>query len=640
MASIYDVGTLSSTNKYVGFKVGTSTNLQKFKPFGSTNAIPGCFYLTSDTHQLYVGNDNNTLSPVNQGIITVDSINDLPKNQSNQAAYTGHFYYCATPGVLAVYNGEQWVQVNPDTNYYETEEGFHTATDGDSGLISVSHTTKNNNDDSFTSSVNFAGTGGVQVSVSDGSPATMSNVTVTGGVQQNAPTVVIHATEYELKSGGTKQQNATSYDSVSIDYHEKDEATPLSSVVLEAGNNIILNKSADNSGTINISAHDTTVTSMTAQNAQTGTGFEFQITDSNNDKTPKVKIDPVIKYGTNTDATGDNRPTANFENGIASLDIYSKTEIENKLKDLNAMTYKGTIGSTNSTMGQGFNTTTKLPKNATSVEIGDVFLVDQTIEVSNSFNGQAIPKQSLIIARGTEDPTTGHITAATLTYDIVAPTADTDSHYYIQGSKIGAGTAQSPETGVKLTVKSDTGATNGFIQINEGSGIEVSSTSANNKAYTDADNYGDGAFTNSETTISIAHATYNTTAKTGTAVSQSPLDDSTHVATTTFPVVSGIKVTNGHITEYTTTNYTVRNTESYISSYASQASTDTITSGTKSVVGLKSQIKENFGDGTNIKTLNKTSVISSESLTLSKDSATVEGSTAFGVKVDLMWGSF
>ena len=52
----------------VGFKVGTEASL---KSLAADKIQAGVFYLTSDTHRLYIGNKDQTLSPVNQGIITV-----------------------------------------------------------------------------------------------------------------------------------------------------------------------------------------------------------------------------------------------------------------------------------------------------------------------------------------------------------------------------------------------------------------------------------------------------------------------------------------------------------------------------------------------------------------------------------------
>jgi hypothetical protein len=60
----------------IGFKLGTQSALNTLLNSG-TGALHGTFYLTQDTHRLYIGNHDGTLSPVNQGIITVNSLSAL-----------------------------------------------------------------------------------------------------------------------------------------------------------------------------------------------------------------------------------------------------------------------------------------------------------------------------------------------------------------------------------------------------------------------------------------------------------------------------------------------------------------------------------------------------------------------------------
>ena len=61
----------------VMFKRGAQSDLAKYLSTGSSQAIDGAFYLTSDTNRLYVGKDlgsgNIKAVPVNQGVITVES---------------------------------------------------------------------------------------------------------------------------------------------------------------------------------------------------------------------------------------------------------------------------------------------------------------------------------------------------------------------------------------------------------------------------------------------------------------------------------------------------------------------------------------------------------------------------------------
>jgi hypothetical protein len=92
-----------AVNSNVGFKLGTQTAVDNIIKNKSSVAV-GSFYLTSDTHRLYIG-ETDGLHPVNEGVITVDSINDLPDVSSNKDAYAGRFYYIKNDNILCVFNG-------------------------------------------------------------------------------------------------------------------------------------------------------------------------------------------------------------------------------------------------------------------------------------------------------------------------------------------------------------------------------------------------------------------------------------------------------------------------------------------------------------------------------------------------------
>lgn len=99
----------------------------------SGNAKEGAFYLTTDTHRLYIGrevDDNGTIKTVpvaiNEGIQVVDR---LQYNESYPAQtylptnpQIGEFYYVKNDNILAICNGKneeglaKWTQLNPDTN--------------------------------------------------------------------------------------------------------------------------------------------------------------------------------------------------------------------------------------------------------------------------------------------------------------------------------------------------------------------------------------------------------------------------------------------------------------------------------------------------------------------------------------------
>lgn len=124
MANRYEFSHSRNLNgAHLGFSSGLQSDLNYMISAGT--ASEGTFYLTTDTHRLYIGRTVTADSqvtdgtfttktipiPVNEGIQTVSGVSDLPSN-----ANAGEFYYIDGSNILAVYNGTQWVQINPNTN--------------------------------------------------------------------------------------------------------------------------------------------------------------------------------------------------------------------------------------------------------------------------------------------------------------------------------------------------------------------------------------------------------------------------------------------------------------------------------------------------------------------------------------------
>ena len=98
----------------VGFLRGSQANLNTLMT-GKTGIKEGSFYLTNDTNRLYFGKSATELVALNEGVITVAAIADLPSG-ADLSNEIGHFYYATAENILCVYNGSQWVQINPDTD--------------------------------------------------------------------------------------------------------------------------------------------------------------------------------------------------------------------------------------------------------------------------------------------------------------------------------------------------------------------------------------------------------------------------------------------------------------------------------------------------------------------------------------------
>lgn len=178
-----------------------------------------------------------------------------------------------------------------------------------------------------------------------------------------------------------------------------------------------------------------------------------------------------------------------------TLDVYTKGQVDQKIKDLNAVVYRGTVGGVDSTL-------VDLP--TSGVQIGDTYMV----AASGTYGTHDCQAGDLLIAIGTE--TNGVITSG-LSWTYVPSGNDIDSQYRLDVSNN------------KITLHNTTSNDDaGNAIIAAGKDLSVST---------------------SDKTISIAHNTF-TTAK-GTDTTAAPK------AGQTVTVLDSITTSNGHVTGYT-----------------------------------------------------------------------------------------
>ena len=96
----------------VKFLLGSQNNLNTLLT-NKSGISAGAFYVTNDTNRLYFGKSATEIVALNAGVINVASISALPAKAEVEI---GHFYYAEAENVLCVYNGQDWVQINPDTD--------------------------------------------------------------------------------------------------------------------------------------------------------------------------------------------------------------------------------------------------------------------------------------------------------------------------------------------------------------------------------------------------------------------------------------------------------------------------------------------------------------------------------------------
>lgn len=368
--------TINSQNATVGFKLGLEKNLTSSSFTGQN----GVFYLTSDTHRLYIGNSDGTISPVNQGVITVPSLPDY----SN--AIPGQFYYIngANENILAVYNGVDWFQVNPDTQVDTVET---TVTDGANSSATIQ------------TIVNQVGGSHTKATV------TSNEVTFVGAndILVTAENNVITFTDadYSFSASNTKNdKNEDVASSVDFNLDRKpagsDKKDVESKVTFVGTNGVAVTQ--NNKGTITIDA--TEAMNQAASDSITGAafdvlaqGFGMTLTKGIGFISSDPNLDPIVSVGA---ANKDASTTVHFNNGTAALPVYTIAEVDTKigdaLKGLNALTYKGLV--------DGYD---KLPTIAGGVAVGDVYM-------SNGSDGD-YDSGTLFIATGKEDLVTGLITS-------------------------------------------------------------------------------------------------------------------------------------------------------------------------------------------------------------------------------------
>lgn len=161
--------------------------------------------------------------------------------------------------------------------------------------------------------------------------------------------------------------------------------------------------------------------------------------------------------------------------------FYSKTAIDNMMKGLDALTYKGTVAANSD-----------LPEASKGVHIGDTYKVNAE-NSGITINGKAAHLGDLLIATGTEDGN-GNITSGTLTWTLVQGNSETDTTYDM---KVAAGSgANSAKVGILAST--DAGAFNKYATITGDGVITITPTEGEGK---------DGA-------VAFAHANSGVTAGT------------------------------------------------------------------------------------------------------------------------------
>lgn len=611
-------------NANIKFLNGLQSNLNNLIANGG--AIKGAFYLTSDTHRLYIGQEDNNRTdlenkivpvPVNEGVTTVASIANLPSvaTGNDSAGVAGSFYYASNENILCVYNGKTWVQINPDTN--TTIDYFYHDIVTDNNTATISSKLKDNNGNITSANLDLIGTNGITISsVSDASftgntfePNARKQITITGDSYNISQAVASNTATITLASSDTNKSS--------------------SNVQIIGGDNVTIE--ADN-GKIKITSTDTYINSLAVSNAlNNGNGFRIIATDNKGNTNP-ANFDPIIHFDV------DGGADYHFVNGIANLPLYTKDEIDVVLRQLNSMVYKGVIGYGQIlTQVPDGNSVKDTNNNVRLIYVGDTYKIgasdnqggDNGVDINiGSSQTTTVHKGDLIIAQGTEytatDPAAianpaliGTINPTTLYWGYVPAGDDTFVETTYTGIAI--------QNGIKLV---DSGSTNvaQFKVIGDNDYITITDSADLT-----------GSSIPSENTVTVHHKLVDTSTYQDTTVAVSAATTQTADNTMNIPIITNIqRDAAGHVLSITTTGYRVTDTVSEIGTYTTNTESDV--NNTYSKVSTKLTLK----DAGNVTISDETTnfVIESSTMQVSSTTKTIDTKTFNSVKMELIWGSF
>jgi len=349
--------------------------------------------------------------------------------------------------------------------------------------------------------------------------------------------------------------------------------TTGTSVTLKAGTGVTL---STQNGVITITSGGGV---QSISNAFDANGqFVTTVTQLDTTKVASTAITPQITYG--------NTPTSvQFLNGTATLQVYTKSEVDAKigeeLKATNSMTFKGGLDGTASTSST--NPLKVLP--TTGVQIGDTYKVVK----AGTYDKQLSKMGDMFIATAKANATEqadGTLAAADIEW-VYIPSGDETIHTYSLIYDSGTGAIQLKSTSNDVTGSITSG----------NSHITLSGTGNN---------------------MVVTHALVTTAQNSGTAVTQGSKE------TKTIGVVTSVTTDDaGHVTAYTVQDLTVVDTHNQITSITFSAV---------------------YTAATNVLTSTVT-IADSDGNQVSGDQQWDSDTLQFGVNgnvatIDLVWGSF
>ena len=548
----------------VMFKLGKQENVPL-----SSGAANGTFYLTSDTHRLYIGQGGKAV-PINAGVTfyaTLAELTTATANETDEQNLAGRMFFLTTDNILCVRSNGTWVQINSDTKL-----------------------------ESAAAAVASIGTNaGAKVTV---------QVTDSSGKTVNAPfNIVPKSSNVKIKAKDTGTVEIGVDDGATYDLTAEAD-TDSANLVLTGSNSTTDKVNIRGTGSVAVSKDDTGVlltgTEYTLDSVSTlaqDKGFRVGVSINNGGSKNDTFL-PKIKYGATpqtvdfvkdaTDTTG--------KTGIATLDVYTKGEVDNLFTSADAMVFKGVVSAV-----------TGLPSSAengwTYKYTGDIITMTDAKKANARIDSSAswINSGDLFIASGTE-------TDGTLTGEwkwVHVPAGDDERYSLVKSSK---------GTGVGLKVTGGvTDATAGDLVFANDNWITLADASANNT-----------------TTVTIGHKLVTASASTDLTISTTETSDQTAASsdntTLSIPVVTPTVDAAGHVTSLSQTTYKVVDSHNHLDKTNTKLSV-TASSGT-----IKITPKVAMSDGETSTDSNMAFSLKSESLALTAANNVITA--------ELEWDSF
>lgn len=404
-------------NQKILFLQGTQAKLD-----GMTSSTVGAFYLTNDTHRLYLGMSATAAPvPVNQGVTFLANENALPNmngasdEQKKNAA--GQFYFLTDRNILCVYSNNQWVQINSDTTIKEVK--FGTQAEADGGVTVSLAITDTRNTTKTADNLILKGNSNVTIEASEttinGSAVKVITFSVPDGDTYSLDTEITNGVDF----GSTNANGGVG--KIILDAGKGADT----SVNIEAGKNIKITSSGTNNKDIKIEGKDFGLDSVTVTADKTE-GFNITVKDKAQNQKEGF-LNPVIKVDTNT---------AKYVEGTADLTsfVYSKKQVDDKFAGLDAMRYMGTVASINDLVA------------LTEVENGNTYkfigadikvsslTVDQRTKINIAEGLTEIRQGDVFIAKGTE---VSGVLVGDWTWDVIPSGDESDTTYKFEGSNTG-----------------------------------------------------------------------------------------------------------------------------------------------------------------------------------------------------------